>query len=177
MGPRNIYSLNKGEKAMNSISPFNFDPFFSRTIGFDRIFDRLNQIAEENIHTPSYPPYNIIRHSDDKFDIEIAVAGFKEEELNVEYKDNTITVEGIKEEKQEEGYAHRGIANRSFRRTWHLEDFTEAVGADLKDGLLRVRLEKIIPEEMKPKKININGEMQRDSSAGDAQLLNEASSK
>ena len=58
MGSHNINSLNK-EKAMNSISPFNFDPFFSRTIGFDRIFDRLNQIAEENIHTPSYPPYNL----------------------------------------------------------------------------------------------------------------------
>mgnify|MGYP003325860883 FL=1 len=142
-----------------NMSSFNFDPFFSRTVGFERIFDRLNHIAEENAATPSYPPYNIIRHSDDKFDIEIAVAGFKEEELNVEYKDNTITVEGTKEEKAEEGYTHRGIANRSFRRTWHLEDYTEAVGAELKDGLLRVRLEKIIPEEMKPKKININGEM------------------
>ena len=65
------------------VTPFNFDPFFSRTVGFERIFDRLNLIAEDNAATPSYPPYNIIRHSDDKFDIEIAVAGFKEEELNV----------------------------------------------------------------------------------------------
>ena len=159
------------------VTPFNFDPFFSRTVGFERIFDRLNHIAEENAATPSYPPYNIIRHSDDKFDIEIAVAGFKEEELNVEYKDNTITVEGTKEEKAEEGYAHRGIANRSFRRTWHLEDYTEAVGAELKDGLLRVRLEKIIPEEMKPKKININGEMREEQMGKDSQLLNEASAK
>ena len=159
------------------VTPFNFDPFFSRTVGFERIFDRLNLIAEENAATPSYPPYNIIRHSDDKFDIEIAVAGFKEEELNVEYKDNTITVEGTKEEKAEEGYTHRGIANRSFRRTWHLEDYTEAVGAELKDGLLRVRLEKIIPEEMKPKKININGEMREEQTGKDSQLLNEASAK
>ena len=149
---------------------------FHTTIGFEDRARILNNFANSE-QAKTYPPYNIIRHTDDKFDIEIAVAGFKEEELNVEVKDNTITVEGTKEEKTEEGYTHRGIANRSFRRTWHLEDYTEAVGAELKDGLLRVRLEKIIPEEMKPKKININGQMRESSPAGDAQLLNEASAK
>jgi len=162
---------------MNMASPFNFDPFFSRTVGFEHIFDRLNSIAEDNTATPSYPPYNIRRHSDDKFDIEIAVAGFREEELNVEYKDNTITVEGTKEKEIQEDYSHRGIANRSFRRTWHLEDYTEAVGAELKDGLLRIRLEKIIPEEMKPKKININGNMREEQTGKSAQLLNEESAR
>ena len=167
-------------------SPFNFDPIFSRTIGFDNIFDRLNRIAEENIQTSSYPPYNIIRHDDNKFDIEIAVAGFKEEELNVEYKDNTITVEGTKEEKQQdEGYAHRGIASRSFRRVWHLEDYTEAVEAELKDGLLKIHLEKVIPEEMRAKKIHINLKAQASRSGmtrsgptkAEAELLNESVSK
>lgn len=148
---------------MNMVSPFNFDPFFSRTIGFERIFDRLQTIAEENAHTPSYPPYNIRRHSDDKFDIEIAVAGFKEEELNVEYKDNTITVEGKQDDKAQEDYTHRGIASRSFRRTWHLEDHTEVTGAELKHGMLSIVLEKIVPEELKPKKIKINGSMREDS--------------
>ena len=166
---------------MNILSPFNFDPIFSRTIGFDNIFDRLNRIAEENIQTSSYPPYNIIRHNDNKFDIEIAVAGFKEEELNVEYKDNTITVEGTKEEKQDEGYAHRGIASRSFRRVWHLEDYTEAVEAELKDGLLKIHLEKIIPEEMRSKKISINSRARGMTRSGptkaEAELLNESVSK
>ena len=137
-------------------TPFDFDPIFSRTVGFDQLFNRLNSIAGENAQTSTYPPYNIIRHSDSKFDIEIAVAGFKEKELNVEYKNNTITVEGTKEQKSNEGYAHRGIASRSFRRVWHLEDYTEVVEASLTDGLLVIRLEKIIPEELRPKKININ---------------------
>ena len=162
---------------MNMLTPFNFDPFFSRTVGFERIFDRLNSIAEENAHTPSYPPYNINRHSEDKFDIELAVAGFKEEELNVEYKDNTITVEGKKEEEKEDSdYLHRGIATRSFRRTWHLEDHTEAIGAKLENGLLKIHLEKIVPEELRPRKIKIN-KMREDRSSSDAELLNEASTK
>ena len=77
---------------MNMVSPFNFDPFFSRTIGFEHIFERLNNIAEENLGAVgAYPPYNINRHSDGRFDIEIAVAGFTEEDLDVEYKDSTLT--------------------------------------------------------------------------------------
>ena len=141
---------------MNTISPFNFDPFFSRTIGFERIFERLNTIAGENLGTVgAYPPYNINRHSDGKFDIEIAVAGFTEEDLDVEYKDSTLTVEGKKEDKEGGDYLYKGIANRSFRRHFHLEDYTEPTGASIKDGLLTIHLEKIIPEELKPKKIKI----------------------
>ena len=141
---------------MNMISPFNFDPFFSRTIGFERIFERLNHIAQENMGaTNSYPPYNINRHSDGKFDIEIAVAGFTEEELDVEYKDSSLTIQGKKEAKETDNYLYKGIANRSFRRLFHLEDYTEPTGASIKDGLLTIHLEKIIPEELKPKKIKI----------------------
>ena len=77
----------------------NFDPFYSRTVGFERIFDRLSRIAEENMPSQSsYPPYNIHRKGDDKFDIEIAVAGFSEEDLDIEYKDNELTIEGKKKE-------------------------------------------------------------------------------
>ena len=159
---------------MNMISPFNFDPFFSRTIGFEQIFERLNNIAEENLGSVgAYPPYNINRHSDGKFDIEIAVAGFTEEDLDVEYKDSTLTVEGKKEDKEGGDYLYKGIANRSFRRLFHLEDFTEPTGASIENGLLTVHLEKIIPEELKPKKINIGPRKRKTSKMSSAELLNE----
>lgn len=170
---QNQTRLIKENITMTLGTPFDFDPIFSRTVGFDNLFLRLNRIAEENIQTSAYPPYNIIRHNDSKFELEIAVAGFKEEELNVEYKDNTITVEGTKEEKQKRHYPHRGIASRSFRRIWHLEDYMEVVEATLTDGLLVIRLEKIIPEELRPKKISINKSAKPDS----ATLLNEAEAR
>ena len=153
----------------------NFDPFHSRTVGFERIFDRLNRIAEsyEGTPTSTYPPYNIHRHGDDKFDIEIAVAGFQEEELDIEYKDNELTVEGKKKEEDETDYVHKGIANRSFKKVWHIEDHTEVVGAQLEHGLLKVSLEKIVPEELKPKKIKINKKQERRSSK---ELLQEGAS-
>ena len=158
---------------MNTISPFNFDPFFSRTIGFERIFERLNSIATENLGpTNTYPPYNINRHSPHKFDIEIAVAGFTEEDLDVECKDSTLTIQGKKEDKEGNNYLYKGIANRSFRRIFHLEDYTEPTGASIENGLLTVHLEKIIPEELKPKKIKISSGV-RKSSKGSAELLNE----
>ena len=158
---------------MNMMSPFNFDPFFSRTIGFEQIFERLNNIAEENLGSVgSYPPYNINRHSDGKFDIEIAVAGFTEEDLDVECKDSTLTIQGKKEDKENNNYLYKGIANRSFRRIFHLEDYTEPTGASIENGLLTVHLEKIIPEELKPKKINISSGV-RKSSKGSGELLNE----
>ena len=153
----------------------NFDPFHSRTVGFERIFDRLSRIAEsyEGTPTSTYPPYNIHRHGDDKFDIEIAVAGFQEEELDIEYKDNELTVEGKKKEEDETDYVHKGIANRSFKKVWHIEDHTEVVGAQLEHGLLKVSLEKIVPEELKPKKIKINKKQERRSSK---ELLQEGAS-
>ena len=160
---------------MNMVSPFNFDPFFSRTIGFEHIFERLNNIAEENLGAVgAYPPYNINRHSDGRFDIEIAVAGFTEEDLDVEYKDSTLTVQGKREDKESKNYVHKGIANRSFRRIFHLEDYTEPTGASIENGLLTIHLEKIIPEELKPKKINITTGMQEEQTGDGAQLLNES---
>ena len=149
----------------------NFDPFHSRTVGFEKIFDRLSRIAESEVHTPStYPPYNIHRKGDDKFDIEIAVAGFQEEELDIEFKDNELTIEGKKKEDEQSDYVHKGIANRSFKKVWHIEDHTEVIDAKLKHGLLKVSLEKIVPEELKPKKIKINSKQERRTSE---QLLQE----
>ena len=152
----------------------NFDPFHSRTVGFEKIFDRLSRIAESEVHTPStYPPYNIHRKGDDKFDIEIAVAGFQEEELDIEFKDNELTIEGKKKEDEQSDYVHKGIANRSFKKVWHIEDHTEVIDAKLKHGLLKVSLEKSVPEELKPKKIKINSKQERRTSE---QLLQEGKS-
>ena len=152
----------------------NFDPFYSRTVGFERIFDRLSRIAEENMPSQSsYPPYNIHRKGDDKFDIEIAVAGFSEEDLDIEYKDNELTIEGKKKEEEQSDYVHKGIANRGFKKVWHIEDHTEVIGAELKNGLLKVSLEKIVPEELKPKKIQINKKQERRSTK---ELLQEGAS-
>jgi|TARA_R110000823_G_scaffold263905_1_gene384175 molecular chaperone IbpA len=149
----------------------NFDPFHSRTVGFEKIFDRLSRIAESDIPSQSsYPPYNIHRQGDDKFDIEIAVAGFSEEDLDIEYKDNELTIEGKKKEDEQSDYVHKGIANRSFKKVWHIEDHTEVIDAKLKHGLLKVSLEKIVPEELKPKKIKINSKQERRTSE---QLLQE----
>jgi len=156
---------------------YDFEPFFNHTVGFDRLFNRLNNIHEEVSRSKqTYPPYNIRRHSDEKFDIEIAVAGFKEEELDVEFKDNTLTVEGKKKETKEEGYVHRGIAARGFRRIWHLEDYTKVANANLEDGLLTVRLEKIIPKELRPIKIKINNGLEQEPGGSSSELLNEGAS-
>ena len=156
---------------------YDFEPFFTHTVGFERLFNRLNNIHEDIARTKqTYPPYNIRRHDDETFDIEIAVAGFKEEELDVEHKDNTLTVEGKKNEAKTEDYIHRGIAARGFRRVWHLEDFTKVTDANLEDGLLSIRLEKIIPEELRPKKIKINNSIEQEPGGGSAELLNEEAS-
>jgi molecular chaperone IbpA len=121
----------------------------------------------------TYPPYNIHRKGDDKFDIEIAVAGFSEEDLDIEYKDNELTIEGKKKEEEQSDYVHKGIANRGFKKVWHIEDHTEVIGAELKNGLLKVSLEKIVPEELKPKKIKINKKQERRSTK---ELLQEGAS-
>jgi molecular chaperone IbpA len=127
------------------------DPFF---IGFDRVLDRMHQ------QTPgqsNYPPYNIVKVDDDNYHIEIAVAGFGRDELDVELKEGVLSVEGKKEDKDETKYLHKGISARHFRRTFTLSDTIVVRGADFVDGILTIELENVIPEEKKPRKIAIGG--------------------
>ena len=127
------------------------DPFL---IGFDRVLDRMHQ------QTPgqsNYPPYNIVKVDDDNYHIEIAVAGFGRDELDVELKDGVLSVEGKKEDKDETKYLHKGISARHFRRTFTLSDTIVVRGADFVDGILTIELENVIPEEKKPRKIAIGG--------------------
>jgi molecular chaperone IbpA len=125
-------------------------------VGFDQMFDELlRQTAGSN--TANYPPYNVVKHSEDKFSIELAVAGFKEGDIEITVEKNQLHVKGEKaiELTTNVEYLHRGISSRNFYRNWTLADHVEVVGATVQDGILTVQLERLIPEEQKPKKIAI----------------------
>jgi molecular chaperone IbpA len=134
-----------------------YDDIFGRTfpfaIGFDRTFSLLERAAE----APSinYPPYNIIKEDDETFRIEIAVAGFDRSELKVSKEKNVLIVEGKKESGEDESYLHKGLASRSFKRSFTLADDVQVVGGDLKNGILIINLERVVPEEDKPQLIEI----------------------
>lgn len=123
-------------------------------VGFDNMFDELLRTSQANTN---YPPYNIVKHGDDNFAIELAVAGFKDGEINIEVERNQLTVKGeqaVDLDNQVE-YLHRGISARSFTRTWTLADHVEVAGAKSENGILTISLERKVPEEQKPKSIAI----------------------
>lgn len=127
-------------------------------VGFDRMFDRLDEILRINSqHNTNYPPYNMIKYSDDQYSIEIAVAGFKAGEISIEVKENQLTVEGRKITELEDNreYVFRGLSGRDFSRVWTLAEHVEVVGARQEDGILTIDLERKVPEEKKPKQIQI----------------------
>src|SRR6201994_358865 len=137
---------------------FDFSPLSRSTVGFDRLFDTLGQVAQFDA-SQSYPPYNIERTSENHYRVTVAVAGFGEKDLNVEVKDNVLTIAGKREDAQNgEGKSvlYQGIAGRAFERKFQLADHVEVRGAKLENGLLHVDLEQIIPEEKKPRRIQIN---------------------
>jgi molecular chaperone IbpA len=125
-------------------------------VGFDRMFDELSRTAG-TLNASNYPPYNIIKETETIWKIEVAVAGFDESELDVEIVNNELVVTGAvnKENKVEAQYLHQGIAGRDFERTFALADNVEVKGASVKNGILTVTLEHIVPESAKPKKIAI----------------------
>ena len=142
-------------------SAFDFAPYRRSTIGFDRLFDMLENSnagqAQEN-----YPPFDLIKTGENEYRIELAVAGFKPEEIDITAQQNVLLVSGRKAEENEQqqgagDYIYRGIANRSFERRFALADHIQVRGADLKDGLLHIELLREIPEAMKPRKIDIGG--------------------
>ena len=136
---------------------FDFAPFRRSTVGFDRLFDMLENSAMGN-GGENYPPFDLIKSGDNEYCIELAVAGFKPEEIDITTQQNVLIVSGRKSEETEQkgsDYIYRGIANRSFERRFALADHIQVRGADLKDGLLSIDLVREIPEAMKPRKINI----------------------
>jgi molecular chaperone IbpA len=148
-------------------SAFDFAPFRRSTVGFDRLFDMLENSTvgqgQEN-----YPPFDLIKLGDNDYRIELAVAGFKPDEIDITAQQNVLLVSGRKNEEDEQSgnnYVYRGIATRSFERRFALADHIQVKGADMKDGLLAIELVREIPEAMKPKKINIGGSERNERSA------------
>jgi molecular chaperone IbpA len=132
---------------------FDYAPLFRSTVGFDRIFDMLDQAADTS---QGYPPYNIERTEETKYRITVAVAGFAEKDLNVDVRDGVLSVTGKREDANKQSYLHHGIAGRAFERRFQLAEHVEVRGARLENGLLHVDLERIVPEEKKPRRITIN---------------------
>lgn len=142
---------------------FDLSPYRRTTVGFDRLFDFLEN-ATRSEPADNYPPFDIEKVSDDSYRITLAVAGFKQSELDITARQNLLVVSGRKEEgrgNKDGNYLHMGIATRAFERRFELADFVRVEGADLRDGLLSIDLVREVPEAMKPRKIEIGGASSR----------------
>ncbi|MFL5140538.1 MAG: Hsp20 family protein [Microvirga sp.] len=135
---------------------YDFSPLYRSTVGFDRLFDMLDQTARAE-STPNWPPYNIERTSEDDYRIMMALAGFSPGEIELVQKENTLFVAGHKNAEQDEGaeVLHRGIATRSFRQSFNLAEHVKVVGAHFENGLLFIDLKREVPEALKPRRIEI----------------------
>jgi molecular chaperone IbpA len=136
---------------------FDFAPLYRSTVGFDRMFSVLDQLGGVEGSVPSYPPYNIERNGENAFRISVAVAGFTDADLSIEAKENTLTIRGEKQVRDEQKgeVLYQGIAARAFERRFQLADYVQVKGASLENGLLHVDLEREIPEAKRPRQIPI----------------------
>lgn len=149
---------------------FDLTPLFRSSVGFDRLADMLDSVGQYDPGT-SYPPYNIERTDENHYRISLAVAGFGEDELSVEVREGVLSVQGRREEKEtaeQPHFLYQGIAGRSFDRRFQLAENVEVGGAHLANGLLHIDLERIVPEEKKPRQIPISGGARRSSKVIDA---------
>jgi molecular chaperone IbpA len=137
-------------------SAFDFAPYRRSTIGFDRLFDLLEN-SSLGQGAENYPPFDLIKVDENHYRINLAVAGFSRGEIDITAQQNQLIVNGRKSDDDSVEYVHRGIANRQFERKFGLADFIKVAEADLKDGLLSIELVREIPEAMRPKKIQIGG--------------------
>ena len=132
-----------------------FDPFKNLTVGFDDIFDQLSSMSKYVNDIPNYPPYNIKKVGKDKYQLDMALAGFSKDDVKVEVKENTLTVSASSSDKEDDSYVHKGIAKRAFKRQWTLVEHLEVQDAKLKDGVLTVDMKLNLPDEKKPRTIKI----------------------
>ena len=152
-------NLNIASKENIYMTTFDFSPLYRSAIGFDHLASLLDSVSSNERSASSYPPYNIELVKDDEYRISMAVAGFNDDEVNVEVENNTLTVSSNKEESKDDAqrnYLHRGIAERNFKRTFKLADHIKVTGATMENGLLHIELAREIPEAMKPRTIEIN---------------------
>ena len=150
---------------------FDLSPLYRSTVGFDRLASMLDQVASVDEQPDNYPPYNIERLTENEYRITMAVAGFGKEDVKIEVKENTLSIRGEKKEADKERtFLHRGIASRAFERRFQLADHVEVRGADVKDGLLSVDLEREVPERLKPRMIEIGATVPKGSKTIDASV-------
>lgn len=136
---------------MGKINHFDFDAFNRAFIGFDELFTSINQ----NTQGPTYPPYNIVKNSDEQYDVEVAVAGFSKKDISIQTVAGELTITGSKE-KTDRAYVHHGISNRSFTRKFKLSEYIEVSSATLENGILKISLLRNVPDAKKPRIIDIN---------------------
>ena len=132
----------------------DFSPFWRSTVGFDRLFDLMEDDAMRT-GQQSYPPYNIERSGEDAYEVTLALAGFAPEEIAITATQDLLTVEGRKRDETQHNYVYQGISARAFRRQFTLADYVVVEGASFENGLLRIRLVREVPEAMKPRRIEI----------------------
>ena len=141
--------MNKALSIFNQLRPIS--------IGFDDVFDHFEKMFDSDFSAVNYPPYNIVKTGPEKYDIEVALAGYSKDDIRVDYSENQLTIKSVKEDKkgEEEGVLHKGIAKRFFSRTFTIADDVEVKDAELKDGLLKVSLKRIVPEGKEARQISI----------------------
>lgn len=137
-------------------------PLVHSTLGFDRFFEEVERMLDTSDIKPvaqNFPPHNILKLDDNRYVVELAVAGFSKDEIEITVADGNLTIKGVKADKNEGLYIHKGIGTRSFTKTIKVADTIEVKGAEYKDGILRIGLENIVPESKKPRKIEIDNEL------------------
>ena len=140
-------------------------------LGFDHLFDELEQIT--NHAKDTYPPHNVIKADEMKYDIELAIAGFSKDDITIELKEHVLSIKGDREQRRDQDkYVHKGISGRKFYKSFRLSEYAEVTGADLSDGILTVNIEVVLPEEKRPQQISIG--TGRQSNGKSATLLRES---
>jgi len=143
---------NKALSIFNQLRPVS--------VGFDNVFDHFERMFEDDfrVSVPNFPPYNIVKTGKNTYDIELALAGYNKKDITIDFEDGILSIKSIKDEKEDkedDGVIHKGIAKRYFSKSFTIADDVEIKGAELKDGLLKVSLEKIVPESKKARTIDI----------------------
>ena len=143
---------------MTKITSFDLTPYYRNAVGIDSLFDRITRNIDLAANSGNYPPYDIVKTGDQTYEIRVAAAGFRQDEIEVEIKDGQLVISGRHSDEvvSEVEYLYHGISNRSFLRSFMLQDYVEVKDAVMKDGILTVKLERELPETMKPKKIAVS---------------------
>jgi molecular chaperone IbpA len=136
---------------------YDLSPLWRSTIGFDHLFNLLDDTARWSGEDQHYPPYNIERTGDDRYQISLALAGFLPDEIAITAEQTVLTLEGSKSEKRDHQYIYQGISARPFKRVFNLADHVQVTGASFQNGLLKIDLVREVPEAMKPRRIAISG--------------------